>query len=83
MTAHLQRAFEEASKLPTAQQDALGDWILAELESERQWDEAFAQSQPQLERLAAEALAEYRLCRAEPEVVEMSKTHTNGYCSAP
>ena len=66
MTAHLQRAFDEASKLPAAQQDALGDWILAELESERLWDEAFAESQPQLERLAAEALAEYRSGQTKP-----------------
>ena len=66
MTAHLQQAFNEASKLSSEEQDALGDWILAELQSDRQWDKAFARSQPQLEELAGEALAEYRAGQTEP-----------------
>ena len=66
MTTRLQRAFEEASKLPEEEQDALGEWLLEELQSERRWDELFARSQPVLEKLAEEALAEYRAGETEP-----------------
>ena len=34
--------------------------MLAELESERRWDELFGRSHDLLERMAAEALAEHR-----------------------
>ena len=60
MTARLEQAVAEASKLPPTEQDALADWLLAELESERLWDELFADSQDVLSKLAAEALAEHR-----------------------
>ena len=60
MTARLEQAFTEVSKLPPKEQDALADWLLAELESERQWDKRFSDSQDVLSKLAAEALAEHR-----------------------
>lgn len=60
MTAHLRKAFEEASKLPDDEQDALGEWILAEIQSERRWDELYAGSHSQLEKLAAEAIDEFK-----------------------
>lgn len=44
MTKLLQRAFEEASKLPEGEQDALGRILLEELASERRWEELFAGS---------------------------------------
>jgi hypothetical protein len=34
MTALLQQAFAEASKLPEAEQDALASWLLADLTQE-------------------------------------------------
>jgi hypothetical protein len=58
MTKLLQRAIDEALKLPPDQQDAVGAWLLWELESERRWDELFARSPELLEKLAAEAIAE-------------------------
>ena len=58
MTAHLRKAFEEASRLSIDQQDALGKWLLAEIQSERDWDELFARSHSQLEKFATEARAE-------------------------
>ena len=58
MTELLQRAFDEASKLPKEQQDAIASLLLQELESEREWDRAFAGSQDALKRLADEALLE-------------------------
>ena len=58
MTDILQQAFDKASQLPPDQQDAVGAWLLWELESERRWDELFARSPELLEKLAAEAIAE-------------------------
>ena len=58
MTELLKRAFREASKLPPEQQNSFAEFILAELESDARWDEAFARSPELLARLAAEALAE-------------------------
>ena len=56
----LAEAFAEALKLPEAEQEALAAWILAELASERRWQEAFDCSPDLLARLGAEALAEHR-----------------------
>ena len=63
MTHLLEKAFVEASKLPEPDQDTFARWILDELESDQRWDQAFATSATQLERLADEALAEYRAGR--------------------
>ena len=60
MTTRLEQAFTEAAKLPPQEQNAVADWLLAELESEKRWDKLFADSQDVLSNLAAEALAEHR-----------------------
>jgi urease gamma subunit len=65
MTSALEKAFAEAAKLPPHEQDALAQWILAELASERRWDEAFASSQDALAQLADEAIEEHRTGRTE------------------
>ena len=52
----LQKAVAEASKLPEAEQEVVGAWILAELESERRWDDLFARSHDMLAEMAAEAI---------------------------
>ena len=54
----LEKAFAEASKLSEQEQETLAAWILEELASERQWTEAFANSEDALALLADEALAE-------------------------
>ncbi|HEY4642510.1 MAG TPA: hypothetical protein VII75_14295 [Thermoanaerobaculia bacterium] len=54
----LQRAVAEASKLPEAEQEAVGAWLLAELESERRWDDLFAKSHDMLLEMAADAIRE-------------------------
>lgn len=59
MTEPLQRAFDTASQLSPADQDAFGNWLLAELESERNWAERFRGSQDKLASLASDALAEH------------------------
>jgi hypothetical protein len=65
MTKLLQKAFDEASQLPEGEQDALGRILLAELASERRWEELFAGSHDLLAKLADQALAEHRARRTE------------------
>ena len=60
MATRLEQAFTEASKLSPKEQDALADWVLAELRSEKKWDKLFANSQEVLSKLASEAIAEHR-----------------------
>jgi hypothetical protein len=66
MTKLLEKALAEVAALPPDQQDAVAAWLLAELASERRWDETFARSEKALERLADEALAEHRAGRSTP-----------------
>ena len=60
MTKLLKKAFEEASRLPEMDQNALAKWVLEELHYERAWSKSFAESEDVLEKLADEALAEKR-----------------------
>ncbi len=59
MTELLERAFAEAAKLPTTEQDELAERWLAELQAEHRWNEKFTNSQDELACLADEALAEH------------------------
>ncbi len=57
----LERAIEEAHKLPESDQEAVGAWLLAEIESERRWDELFSRPPSEtLRRMAEDALEEHR-----------------------
>ena len=62
MTDLLQKAFERASELPPDDQDKFARFLLAELESEKEWAGLFnrPESEEMLERLADEALAEHQ-----------------------
>ena len=60
MTRLLEKAFEEAAKLPEKDQDALAEMLLNDLASEERWTEAFARSQDKLALLAKEALTEFK-----------------------
>ncbi len=71
MTELLKKAFDEASKLPSEQQDAIAALLLEELESDRNWDRTFENSQDDLAKLANEALAED--ARGETENLDPSK----------
>jgi hypothetical protein len=55
----LKRAIAEASKLPEPDQEALGAWLLAEIDSDRRWDDLFSHPSAVLERMADEALREH------------------------
>ncbi len=65
MTKLLEKAFEEASRLPEDEQNALARALLEELASERRWDELFASSGDLLSQLAEEALKDHRAGRTE------------------
>ena len=65
MTELLRKAFEEASKLPPQEQDALASVLLDELEGEQAWNGALSETQDQLASLADAALAEHRTGQTE------------------
>lgn len=62
----LEKVIAETAKLSEEEQEAFAAFMLAELESERRWDELFSRSQDLLARMAAEAHAEYAAGRTEP-----------------
>jgi len=66
MSKLLAQAIEEAQKLPESEQDWIGAVLLAEMQSERRWDELLAEPSAVMERMADEVLADYRAGRTEP-----------------
>ena len=66
MTQILEKAFNEASKLPKLEQNALGQWLINEIISERKWEETFAESEDVLDQLADEALVEHAQDKTKP-----------------
>ncbi len=66
MTQLLEKAISEIKKLSNDEQDAIAAVLMAELESERQWERAFDSTAEQLSGLANEALDEYRTGKTEP-----------------
>jgi len=52
MTQLLEQAIAELHKLPASNQDAIAAMILAEIDDERRWENAFAASQDQLAKMA-------------------------------
>ena len=65
MTKLLKKAFEEAAKMTEADQDRFAAQVLQELADDAKWEASFAASAAQLEKLAAEALEEYKAGRTE------------------
>jgi len=70
MTKLLKKAFQEASKLPGIEQNSLAKWLMEELEAERKWDQAFAESEDALDQLADEALEAHKQGKTKPLDVE-------------
>jgi len=63
----LERAIEEAHKLSDDEQEAIGSWLLAEIESERRWDELFSRPPSEaLQLMAEEALEDHQAGRTSP-----------------
>ena len=65
MQSELQKAFDEAAKLPDNEQEALGQWLLEEIASEKRWDQLFLRSSDKLAALGKKALAEHRAGRTQ------------------
>ncbi len=63
MTELLNKAFKEASKLPEIEQNAFAKWVLKELETEKKWENLFANSEDILDKLADEALRDDKQIR--------------------
>ena len=63
MTQLLEKVLIEVYKLPPEKQDAIAAIILEELEDERKWDKAFAESQDQLAQLAQKVRADIKAGR--------------------
>ncbi|MBD2310648.1 hypothetical protein H6G20_03015 [Desertifilum sp. FACHB-1129] len=59
MTELFERAIAIVQTLSESEQDAIAAIILAEIEDEQRWDEAFSRSPDTLAKLAASAMAEY------------------------
>ena len=68
MTELLQQAFDRASELPESQQDKSARFLLAELDSERRWDELLSlpESDDLLDRWADDALDAHKAGRTRP-----------------
>jgi hypothetical protein len=63
MTKLLAQAFEKASELPDHLQDELARALLEELAGEALWDQTLEQSAETVDRMAEQALKEYRTGR--------------------
>ena len=59
MTILLEKAIDRVSVLPAKKQNAIAHLLLAEMDAEDQWDKSFKSSQPELSKLASDALAEH------------------------
>jgi hypothetical protein len=59
VTDLLRRAFDAASQLPEEEQDAVAEWLLAELATEQEWEGRFVKTQDALSVLAREASEEH------------------------
>lgn len=66
MTKLLEEAIAKVRELSEADQDAIGQLVLDEIESERHWDELFAKSPEKLRKLAEDAMAEHEAGKSEP-----------------
>jgi len=66
MTKALEAALKEVAKLSPVDQDALAEAILAEIRSEKAWENSLASSQSELQQLADEALGEHQTGRTKP-----------------
>ncbi len=77
MTDLLKKAFDAASRLPEDEQDAVAEWLLAELASEEKWEQRFTESQGALTLLAREGVERTRERRdrgSGPRIALRSKT---------
>jgi hypothetical protein len=63
MTRLMEKAVEALRSLPEEQQDAVADFVLSEIESDRQWAATSLQHANKLRKLADEAREDFRAGR--------------------
>ena len=66
MTEMLDKAFEQASRLPEDEQNEFAAFVLEELKTEEKWSDLLSNSQGKLSELAEEARQEYEAGDTEP-----------------
>ena len=66
MNPKVKEAIDALCRLPEHEQEQIAELLLLEIETAAKWDDSFEKSKPQLERMAKEALAEYRAGESEP-----------------
>ena len=62
----MKQAFEEASKMPEVDQEAFAEFLLAELQDDREWRARFSSRPDVLSKLADEARADHESGRTRP-----------------
>ncbi|HVX87114.1 MAG TPA: hypothetical protein VH253_20185 [Phycisphaerae bacterium] len=75
MTKALQEIFEDLTRLPEGEQDAMAALIREELLAEKKWEELFAKKSGVLEELAKEALKEIEAGATKPLMTNGEFTH--------
>lgn len=60
MTTLLETAFEKASALSDIEQNVFAKMFIAEIESEKRWDNAFSESEDLLSQMADSALGDLK-----------------------
>ncbi len=63
MTKLLAEAIDKVSKLPEDMQEEIALQLIEDVDSELKWDQAFANSQDQLAKLADKALEDFKAGR--------------------
>ncbi|HEX7677719.1 MAG TPA: hypothetical protein VF713_06320 [Thermoanaerobaculia bacterium] len=66
MSNLLDEAYAIAKELSEQEQQAIGAWLLAEIDADRRWEELFAQPSDVIERMGEKALEDHRLGRTLP-----------------
>lgn len=66
MTTLLESAFERISNLPEIEQNIYAKSLIDEIESEKRWDSAFAESEELLSQMADSALEDMKQERTKP-----------------
>ncbi|HXH37813.1 MAG TPA: hypothetical protein VNN08_04255 [Thermoanaerobaculia bacterium] len=66
MSNLLDEAYAAAKELSEEEQQAIGAWLLAEIDADRRWEDLLAQPSDVIERMGEKALEDYRSGRTLP-----------------
>lgn len=74
MTKRLEQAIAQIRILPEAEQDAIAELVLAEIDAERKWEAAIAKSPDKLAKLADQAWREHEAGQSQNPVRQSSES---------